>query len=59
MTATEKQVLITVAVAFIFWRIKPAAELASDTPSQIWAGAGTDPFGVSYTVSERVARGGL
>lgn len=24
-----------------------------------WAGAGTDPFGTSYTVTGRAARGGL
>jgi hypothetical protein len=27
--------------------------------TQHWAGAGTDPFGTSYTVPGRAARGGL
>jgi hypothetical protein len=28
-------------------------------PNKGWSGAGVDPFGVSYTVTGRAARGGL
>lgn len=28
-------------------------------PKRKWAGAGTDPFGTSYNVTGRAARGGL
>jgi hypothetical protein len=60
MTGFEKQVLLTIAVAWFFWRMTPTpASTDYDGTTQVWAGSGVDPFGVSYTVSQQAMRGGL
>ena len=67
MNGLEKQIVVTLAVAWFFWRFKPFDRLAGnandandyDGSTQIWAGAGADPFGYSYTVQEKAMRGGL
>lgn len=63
MTTMEKIALAGVAATFfaIYKNNAPTVVVTTNPPQKRkgWAGAGTDPFGTSYTVTGRAARGGL
>jgi hypothetical protein len=69
MNPLEKQLLWALGVAlFIRYALGPSiadnrtSTFSGDDPSQsavTWSGAGTDPFGVGYTVTGKATRGGL
>lgn len=62
MTRTETIAFVGIGLTFL--SLLKAAPQSDETPpqwvpTQPWAGAGTDPFGKSYTVTGRARRGGL
>ena len=62
MTRSEGIAFAGIGVTlFALWKSKPATIqiIAEPAQTQKWAGAGTDPFGHSYTVTGKIARGGL
>lgn len=63
MTSFEKQlvlgVLAALAVKWLTTTTPATAAGQSDITQTTYFGAGADPFGYSYTVPEKAARGGL
>lgn len=57
MTAMTKLSLIIIGLGLVMKSQPKQVRVATQT--QKWSGAGTDPFGTSYTVPGRAQRGGL
>jgi hypothetical protein len=61
MSKTETLAFIGIGLTIVsLMRTQQAPAAPSQRPqTQKWAGAGTDPFGASYTVTARAQRSGL